>query len=43
MNYNLPIFFFSLFSLQLAVQGSLPGVRAGHAAVNIGTKVEIEY
>lgn len=23
---------------QLAVQGSLPGVRAGHAAVTIGTK-----
>lgn len=26
------------FSHQLAVQGSSPGVRAGHAAVNIGTK-----
>lgn len=23
---------------QLAVQGSSPGVRAGHAVVNIGTK-----
>lgn len=27
-----------LFFQQLAVQGSLPGGRAGHAAVSIGTK-----
>jgi len=28
--------------LQLAVQGPSPGVRAGHAAVNIGNKVSIQ-
>lgn len=29
---------FSFFK-QLAIIGSSPGVRAGHAAINIGTKV----
>ena len=31
------------FSHQLAIQGSSPGVRAGHAAVNVGTKASHAY